>query len=85
MNKTQQQFIHVERQLSGLRINKPAGWESYLPYLEAAHDDVLGKLTDEELTEVRVSQNHVMTAEEQKVAREREYKEMAMNKDKPSH
>lgn len=85
MNQLQNHFVHVERRIAGVKVNRPAGWENYMVYLQMAHDDVLGRLSPEELAEIRASQAYVPTEAEKRRERAREVKEMEANKDKPSH
>jgi|FreactTroBogLake_1042271.scaffolds.fasta_scaffold00683_15 hypothetical protein len=84
MNKNQEYVKQIDGQIMSLQINKPEGWEGTVSYLQMALTDVMGRLSAEELAEVRASQTQVMSAEEAKVRRAEEAKEMANNRDKPS-
>lgn len=84
MNRDQLNIKHIEGRIASLNINKPAGWQPTVAYLEMAHADLMLRLSTSDIEEIRASQNHVMTAEEQKVARAREVAELNQNKDKNS-
>jgi hypothetical protein len=84
MNKNQEYVKHIEGRIHSLKINKTVGWENTVDYLTTALTDVMGRLSPEELTEIRESQAYVMSAEEDKVRRAEESKAMNDNRDKPS-
>lgn len=84
MNKNQEYVKLIEGRILSLQVNKTPGWESTITHLNLALADVRTRLTPEELAEVKASQQYVMTAEEQKVQRAEEAREMANNRDKPS-
>ena len=84
MNRDQQNIKHIEGRIASLNINKPEGWQPTVAYLQMAHTDLMSQLTVDEIAEIRASQNRVVSAEEQKVARAREVAELNQNKDKNS-
>jgi len=84
MNKDQDYVKHIDGRILSLKINKPDGWEKTIEYLTVALTDVMGRLSPDELAEVRASQSYVMSNEEAKLHRAQEVKDMANNKDKPS-
>ena len=84
MNTEQKNLMLVEQRISSLIINKPDGWESTLSYLEFAQGDILSRLTKEEIAEIRVGQNTILSDEEQADELAKQMEEMKHNRDKPA-
>jgi hypothetical protein len=80
----QRHIVTIEGRINSLNVNKPEGYAGEVARLQHALADVLTRLSAEELQALRLSQNKIMTPEEEAVDRDRVRKAMDENRDKPS-
>lgn len=83
-NVNQGYVVTIEGRIGSLNVNKPDGYAAEVERMQNALEDVLSRLSTDELVDLRLSQNKEMTPEEEVIAKEQMRKDMDENRDRPS-
>ena len=83
-NTNQGYVLTIEGRINSLNVNKPHGYADEVKRMNSALEDVLSRLSKDDLVALRISQNKGLTPEEEVLAKTQMRKEMDENRDRPS-